>query len=70
MLGLLVIVNSLYKGIQWYNSDTASNVATYGYTIAIGRIIAINKGPYGTIAICVSLGISNGKPRSLPSIDG
>ena len=27
MLGLLVIVNSLYKGIQWYNSNTASDVA-------------------------------------------
>ena len=27
MLGLLVIINSLYKGIQWYNGNTASNVA-------------------------------------------
>ena len=27
MLGMLVIVNSLYKGIQWYNGNTASDVA-------------------------------------------
>ena len=44
-LGRLVIINSLYKGIQWYNGNITNDVATAIYTKAIGEIIAINKRP-------------------------
>ena len=33
MLGLLVIINSLCKGIQWYNNNTASDIG-----MAMGKL--------------------------------
>ena len=34
MLGLLVIINSLCKGIQWYKDNTTSDVA-----MAMGKLL-------------------------------
>ena len=52
-LGLLVIMYSLYKGIWWYNNNTASNVAIAMPT-AIGEYVtAINKRLYDAIHMYV-----------------
>ena len=44
-LGLLVSVNSLYKGIWWYNGNTASGdvamASIYSYTV--GNYSILNK---------------------------
>ena len=67
MLGPLVIINSLNQGIRWYNGNTACNVATVTLS-TIGDYCHKQEATWHHI--CVDRSVSNGKPRSLPSVDG
>ena len=62
-----MIVNSLYKGIQWYNDVTASDVAMTA--IAVGGNYCHRQDDVWC-HICISQGVSNDKPRNLTSLDG